>query len=373
MEIILDTTVLKTDLISTKVAFAALKQAAGERHIKIVMPNLIRYEFQTQKEEEAENHFSQIRKALEGLKSVGLTEDVRAKVEEFGSFIGNINIRTSVADTIGNLLNELNGMEAYNEEHDLQRMIQSYFRGDKPFKKRKDRTGIPDQLIWLIVSRRAEQSSEPLFFISNDSDFDGLDEDISGLHIYKSVEAFMSSEHGQALRELSMNTMYHTNIRSLVRYTPSYTDTLHQLAEGKIEAAIRESEMFQLGLLNPGGKKSIRIENIHVPIYYDQIGGYGRNHLLIPFEGSVRAEMTETIPESDQYKISSSDKYTVVGHYVPGMLQVAYRTEHTFTGNISLKVSGLDEQYYQSEDLLSILTAAVVEVDNLQQQQVTLL
>nr|WP_286946060.1 PIN domain-containing protein [Pseudomonas sp. UBA6718] len=152
IDLIIDTSILRTDPHRQKSGFKAISELSKREKINVHIPKIVEQEFLTQEEEYLETAFSEAKKSI-----LNLRKRLGEKHTQHLSKIENLLDDLQIAS-------KNNCKEQFNEwikNHEIiigeihpehnSRVLDAYFLGAPPFKAKKSRNDIPDAFIFEYI------------------------------------------------------------------------------------------------------------------------------------------------------------------------------------------------------------------------------
>lgn len=201
MKVIIDTNILAADPHFKSIEMTQFRKLCQKGKISCVLPDIVLNEFKTQQEDEVAKVSKPFLDKLLARKTKSVyKEEVEALEKSILACETASNLSlVSISSMIEAFKIETKAKIIINRSGDLKAMLRMYFSGEKPFSAIKQRTDIPDCLIFLQIKREIKPDTA---FISSDNNLrSALSQDCK---VYKSLKEFIESEDVKEITETMM-------------------------------------------------------------------------------------------------------------------------------------------------------------------------
>lgn len=188
MNVVLDTNIFYKDPYFKNTDMQKLISLARKGIVKLNVPDVVWNEFKSQRLQEYIKSFSDYEKKLETIKNktICVTEknDIEESIKKFNEskdiFIKSLDSR------LNDFINKTKLNIIKNQNGDLDKMWDLYFKGDLPFKNIKSRNDIPDCFIYLSIL----QIQDPHVICDDDTLKSALEK--QNIKTYESIDEFLN-------------------------------------------------------------------------------------------------------------------------------------------------------------------------------------
>lgn len=199
INVFLDTNVYSSDRFRLGQGFKTLGGLCKSGHVEVMLPYMVKREFETQLEVNATEILAGFEKNSKRLAGGPIPDDLRGELDAFlaklkarrEEVIGSHNANFSA------WLNEHAVAEIPLNGNDVISAMGNYFSAGPPFQSAKRREDIPDAMIYQTVVRAAEDG--PIVFVSSDQKFAGALSGTGNITHYNDLNAFIASADVQAV------------------------------------------------------------------------------------------------------------------------------------------------------------------------------
>ena len=199
MKVVLDTNVYTSDKARNRQEFTTLGNLCMTGHVELVLPFIVKREFETQLDVDATELVTKFERASKRLAGGPIPEDIRADLD---SVIAKVKTRKD--EVVGSYKGSFSAwlqkhavIELELAETQAMAAMKSYFVGGPPFKSLKNRDDIPDAMIYQSLIDLASQ--EPLVFVSKDVNLGQSLSKIAEVTHYKDLNGLIASDAVQAI------------------------------------------------------------------------------------------------------------------------------------------------------------------------------
>lgn len=323
-------------------SYKAMKRLVEAEEITVHFPYVVKREFETQKEIEAQKLYNESLKPLKALSN---------KFHELNN----------VKDIIGNLESAkcsiLNSVNADNEEffdglnsnikdissEQALKAMEAYFEGNPPLTNKKDRQDIPDSFICQsIQSIKSDGNIDSLIVIANDDKIKNTFIGQEGYIVYSSLKEFLSSEEMQSiLANIDTLESLRNNPLGLISRLESNNSVMADYLSRNIGEVVYGKSIKGTSIPSDDNEATINSydEGKNIELNYSNIIHYGNNQIGVSFELDLWVVGDFFIYKSDYY----ANEYDF---YIDDWNDHYYSAEEEFqikvSGVVSIKLNGND-------------------------------
>ncbi|MEO8388620.1 PIN domain-containing protein [Polaromonas sp.] len=199
IRVILDTNIFSGDRHRTSESFKALTRLSAQGLIQIILPYIVKREWQTQLVAQSREDFVNLLNAARDLVARGVPEDLAPLLRDL---IGQAENRLEdvVAHATVSYQNWIQQNQVVEQELTLQlgaNAMEAYFSGTPPFSAPKIRKHIPDSFLYQALAEQAIQY--PVYFVSFDKELLNQCSKIGNLKPFENLNRLMADEAVQDL------------------------------------------------------------------------------------------------------------------------------------------------------------------------------
>ena len=284
--------------------YKAMKRLVEAEEIRVHVPYVVRREFETQKEIEAQKLYSESLKALKAL------SNRFHEISNIKNIISNLeNAERSILDSVKADNEEFfdglsSNIKDISSEQALKAM-EAYFGGNPPLTNRKDRQDIPDSFICQsIQSIKSDEDIDSLVVIANDNKIKNTFTDQEGYIVFSSLKEFLSNEEMQAiLANIDTLESLRDNPLGLISRLENNNAVIADYLSSAVGEAVHGKTIE--GPLIPSDDHEATIsryyEGIDIEFDYTDIIHYGNNQVGINFALDLWVTGDFYINKSDYY------------------------------------------------------------------------
>ncbi len=368
MTIVLDTTELNSCPLRTRAAFKTIEHLARARLLRLLIPQMVRTEFESQEQGKVSNgieHISgQINQLCRGVAGKLREDKLRGLVSQARAILADAT--SDISTDFDEWLKRVGGTTVPYHEDDLSEVMQLFSDGKPPFATRRSRDDLPDGFVFVATRRIASESGALTVLISGDKPLRKAASEIAHVRCFKDLAQFCSADVMQGLIEEHSPTInFHRLVESL-RAKPELvlheftSDLCSELQDSPISSHLipdDNSEGIVQGVYDP--------DSVHLVM--DKAWDYGDGRMGLPFRALVEAEVGFCVFAAD---------YWCMGDRESSGISVSQHNDHYLDAEktFMLDVQGtlvvhLDEERLASDDLDAsdleeILDEAEVEIEN---------
>ena len=199
IKLILDTNVYSSDKLRLGQGFKTLGGLSKGGHVELLLPYIVKREFETQLEASASEIVSGLEKNGVALANGPISDDLREMLDAFMAKLADQKqevIESQSAHFSAWLEDHAVTVLALNGKHAIAAM-ENYFSAGPPFQSAKRRQDIPDAMIYQALVNSAEGG--PIVFVCNDQKLANAIIGIANITVYKDLNEFIASDDIQAI------------------------------------------------------------------------------------------------------------------------------------------------------------------------------
>jgi hypothetical protein len=386
LHVVLDTTVLRNDPARKKAAFQSLKLLSQVKAVQVYIPYVVKHEFLLQEEESYQSHLQKIISCVQDLQRRPLPEATTKLLE-------------SCIESFKQIKPELSQFSEYEfqvwcEETGAkilpvhishgQRVIDSYFQGKSPFKKKKSREDFPDAFIWQAICDLSENLGE-IYVVTNDGAVSTALETQENVISVKTLDDFIELEVcQQIIQDLELKEAKESNktvnLRRLIRLLPHNKSLVIYSMESKLLKEFKGKVIKSLDIPDDNHEATVEyLGNIEeLDFHTKQVTYYGSNIFVIPFSVKIEAQLSYFIYKADYWALDDEKTermsiddwndhvYSVDEDYslgVEGRMSIILNSDILEQSNLSdedlIQVIEEPEIYINVIDKVSVLPCAI--------------
>lgn len=375
INIVIDTSIYRTDPKREKAAFRALNKLATHEFIKVHIPEIVEREFTTQQTLQIDVTTSDGNKFISTLKK-RTPEHLHHEISSIESALLEIysKAQTEQVNGLKNWAKNIGANIYAVQPHHGALVLDSYFKGSPPFSQPKDRKDFPDAFIYEAIIDLVK-TQESLHVICQDENLRVCCAKISGVHTHSSLEDFLKSEHcAKAAQQLE----HIENINKFNTHIDSYQDQLTQQLSYLLLEHLPYKQFEDSHFRSDDNSAAIEMMGEPQEIAFDKanIERLGPDTLLIPFTCELEALVYYPIFAGDYWamvdnesigiRASHSENYS--DHYLEANEDVRLFIEGIFS--ISMKFNSDEKIENPDEDFSNYLETASFSIEEIDKIQV---
>lgn len=316
--------------------YKAMKRLVEAGEIRVHVPYVVKREFETQKELEAQKLYSESLKPLKDLsnkfREISNIKDIISDLE---------SAERSILDSV-NADNEdfFNGLDsnikAISSEQALKAM-DAYFEGKPPLTNKKDRQDIPDSFICQSIrSIKSDENIDSLIVIANDNKIKNTFTGQEGYIVFSSLKDFLSSKEQQdILANIDTLESLRNNPLGLISRLEGNNSVIADYLSDAIGEAVYGKCIKGPQIPSDDNEATIisYFEGKNIKLNFANIIHYGDNQIGINFELDLEVMGDFYIHKSDYY-----------------------------AGEYSFYVDDWNDHYYQAENEFEVKVIGVVSI-----------
>ncbi|WP_367382309.1 PIN domain-containing protein [Stenotrophomonas cyclobalanopsidis] len=349
LKVVLDTNVYSGDKFRLGQAFKTLGSLCQNGHVEVMLPYIVRREFETQLDTNAAEILAAFEKASTRLAAGPIPGDLRAELDELRR-----KFKTRKQEVIGSHSADF---AVWRQEHAVSEMalsgdhavaaMENYFAAGAPFKSAKTREDIPDAMLYQAVIDLANAGS--VIFVCNDRKLAISVADIGSITHYGDLNEFLASTEVQAIIAQHDTA---NDVANLLLRLKALTDTLPNLlteyvsdhggeqlagmrfSSPSVPGDDREAYVYQFGNL------------YDIEFDWDSAAYHGDLVYVVPFAGAGIFNINYFVSKWDAHEIESRGaSYRYHNDYV---VEADEEAELWVTGMLRIQVS---DEYTPEDDL----------------------
>lgn len=199
LRVVLDTNIFRSDTFRRSQEFKTLGHLCTAGKVEIVLPEIVRREFETQLDADDTDALAKFKKAAGDLLERPVPADIKAAI---GDLIKNLEAqKEEVAQASAASFN------AWTKEHQVKHIplsgdhalaaMDAYFKAGKPFKAAKDRKDLPDAMIYQSLLQLVAEG--PLVLVCSDGRLKEACSSVDGVTVYQNLKELIASDALQTL------------------------------------------------------------------------------------------------------------------------------------------------------------------------------
>lgn len=199
LKVVLDTNVYSSDKFRLGQGFKTLGTLCQNKHVEVMLPYIVKREFETQLDANASEIMVDFEKACKRMAGGPIPADLRAALDGLRQRFKERREEVLASHTVNfagwrhtYAVNEL----TLSGDHAVAAM-QNYFTAGPPFKSAKMRDDIPDALLYQEVVNLSQ--ADPIVFVCKDKNLAESVADVANITHYIDLNAFVASSEVQAI------------------------------------------------------------------------------------------------------------------------------------------------------------------------------
>jgi len=347
-KVVLDTNVYSSDKYRLGQGFKTLGRLCKGGHAEVLLPFIVRREFETQLDANAADTLSNFEKSSKKLANSPIPADLRGALDELiDTFKARKqDVLQSHLLSFGEWIQEYGVEErALNGEHAIAAM-ENYFNIGPPFKALKVREDIPDALLYQEVVYLAKD--QPLIFICNDTKLVESILGVPNITHFSDLNSFLASEAVQGVIAQGAASDAEDLLLHLKQFAATHNNSLatyvsHRGAEdlagthfssASLPGDDREAYIYMFGSLDD------------VEFDWDNATYHGEMVYVVPFAGQGDFNITYYVPKWDVEQVEQrGGSYSYHNDYV---VEVDEEAALWVRGMLRIKIA---DDYEPGDDL----------------------
>ncbi|QNN76821.1 DUF4935 domain-containing protein [Pseudoxanthomonas mexicana] len=362
LKVILDTNVYTSDRFRQGQGFKTLSTLCTNGHTEVLLPHIVKREFETQLDANAAKVIAEFEKASKQLARGPIPKDLRAELDTLRE-----KFKTRKPEVIGSHAasfaewQQAHGVSelALNGDHAVAAML-NYFTGGPPFKSAKKRDDIPDALLYQQVVDLAQQG--PIVFVCKDATLSASVGGIANITHYADLNSFVASPQIQAV--IAQQEAAENATKLLQRLKAFAADLPNALTEYVSDHGAEDlaSTHFSSPSI-PGDDREAYIYMFgslyDIEFDWDSASYHGDMVFVVPFSGEGEFNITYYVPKWDVEEIDNrGGSYSYHNDYV---VEADEEAALWVNGRLRIKLADDYQPGDELEDAIEELT--IDEVD----------
>jgi rRNA-processing protein FCF1 len=377
LHVVVDTTVLRSDPGRKKAAFQSLMRLSQARVVQVYIPYVVQQEFLSQEREKNQAHLKKVISSIQSLQRIPLPEAIVSFLKDSIESFEQIQLKL---DDFPN-----QAFQAWCDETQTEilpidishgkKVVDSYFRGNPPFKKQKNREDFPDAFIWQAILDLSENLEE-LYVITNDNIVnDALQKQEKAIPV-RNLDKFIELEVCQkAIQELelkeSKESNWADNFQRIIELLEPNKLVLIDSIESELLNKLIGNKVESFEILDDNHEASIdHVENIsNLRLYIEKISYYGSSTFVLPVSVELEAQLSYFIYKANYWALDDDGKgnHMSIGDWNDHYYSVDEAYALAIEGRISITLNSeaLERSGLSDEDLIEVIENSQVSVDSL--------
>jgi hypothetical protein len=374
LHVVLDTTVLRNDPARKKAAFQSLKRLSQVKAVQVYIPYVVKHEFLSQEEELYQSQVQKIISCVQDLQRRPLPETTAKLLESSIESFKQIKPELSqFSEYELQVWCEVTGAEVLpvHISHG-QRVIDSYFQGKSPFKKKKSREDFPDAFIWQAIFDISENLPQ-IYVVTNDSAVSTALTTQKNIISVRNLDDFIALEACQKIIqklefEEARESNKAANLRRVINLLPDNKLSVTYSMESALVKEFQGKVIKSFDIPTHNHKATVDyLGNIEdVDFHIGQVSYYGSSIFVIRFSVKMEALLSYFIDKADYWALDdektermsmndwSDHLYSVDEDY---SLEVEGRMSIMLNSNI------LEQSKLADEDIIEGIKEAEIRID----------
>lgn len=331
-KVVIDTNIFRKDPRRKSVAFRALGLLAENKHIELHIPYIVEREFLSQRYDEHEIPYNDIKKGIKSLIHKKIPDNLITELNKIDKQVDKHQEKTQswLHDEFIDWCNKNHAKRYKIDPTHTERVLDAYFKGNAPYKNKKKRSDIPDSFIFETVIDLLKET-QGVHMVVEDGSLRKSCENLEHATTYKTLDEFIDSDFGQSLlRDQKIKDNFDQIISVLIKNTPELSQAIDQQAVNVLANTTISGDII------PDDNNQATISSVDEPenieFIFEKAGYYGEGMVVIPFMFNVEALTSYYIFISDYYCLSDERSKTINvsphnDHY--------YEAEEYFSLNVS--------------------------------------
>ncbi|TBR80930.1 hypothetical protein DU472_04540 [Campylobacter novaezeelandiae] len=361
IHLIIDTSVLRASPYYKSEEYKSLEILTNKGLLKIYLPYIIENEYIEQLKEEYLEKFNSIKKSLETLKNLYLTNtEGITNIEQSIIAAENNTIENIIKDFEINFCTKLKIKKLDIKSHYAKEVFDKYFKGSSPFKNKKNRADIPDAFIFECIRDIKNKESNTIVLVNDNRLHNACNE--IGATPFTSLKEFIEYKEIQNILNENINFL------NFINYLKS-NDNIENFLE---DYHIKELEYMTITSYDiPSDDNSAQIIGIDVPknieCDFEKLIHYGNKKIGIPVTFDIEVIANLYIFKADYY--GGDYGFSVEDcndHYFSADNNYLLKIESVVIVDISqidFSVSDINfDEYFDKNNVFSLNTISNIEV-----------
>lgn len=199
LRVVLDTNIFRSDIFRRSQEFKTLGKLCMAGKIEIVLPEIVRREFETQLQADGDEALTKFNKAASELLERAVPADIKAATDDLVKNLGARKYEVAQAPiaSFGDWT-KVHGIKhlPLSGDHAVAAM-DAYFTAGKPFKAAKERKDLPDAMIYQSLLQLVAEG--PLVLVCHDGRLKEACSSVDGVTVYQNLKELIASNAVQIL------------------------------------------------------------------------------------------------------------------------------------------------------------------------------
>lgn len=326
LDVIFDTNVLRAEPYYQREEYNSLKILVDKNLIRVNLPKIVESEYFTQLEEPYNKKFKTTIASVKDLKKEAMIE--KSEIEEIEDKIFELKKQSLVKlkDNFTSFFDNLKVIRNTFKEHHAHNVFDKYFKGENPFKNKKERKDIPDAFIFEIIKDIKNENDNCVVLVKDNALIRACEEE--NVKYFKSLSEFIKTDEVQEALKIQ------ENIEGLIKYLKEH-NYLEIYLEDKhikdLEYITIHDEMLIKSDDNTAQISSQYYPN-NVECNYSIYTNYGNNNIGFSTTFDIEVNAYLNIFKSDYYSNSYFDNFS----HVEELNEHYFTLEGTFLLSVEL-------------------------------------
>lgn len=152
IDVVIDTSIYRTDPKREKAAFRVLTKLATNGFVRVHIPHVVEREFSTQQLASLETTFGEGKRFVSSIRKK-VSESLTPEVNDIENLIGAFRVKAEaeIASSLSNWAAEISAEIHPTQPHHGELVLDAYFSGNAPFSQPKERKDFPDAFIYESI------------------------------------------------------------------------------------------------------------------------------------------------------------------------------------------------------------------------------
>jgi rRNA-processing protein FCF1 len=376
LHLVLDTTVMRSDPARKKAAFKSLERLAKFEKVQVYIPYVVKHEFLTQEEDSYQLHLQNILSKIQDLQKKPLPELaiklLHSSIESFEKLKPEM---TQFAEREFQLwCEEINVQVLPVDKLHGEKIIESYFKGKLPFKKKKNRDDFPDAFVWQAIYDLSKKLPE-IYVVTNDTNFGNAITTHKNITLLKNLDDFIKLEVCQKLiqdiefieleeaKEINNKINFYRFINLISSIQSPIIYSMESALLGEFEGTTVKSYDI------PDDNHTARVDYLgnieELKFHTEQVSYYGSDTFVIPFSVTVEAQLSYFIHKADYCEL---DEEKTDGMSILDWNDHVYSVDEDYSlaveGRMSIMFDSdiLEQSFPSDEDLIYMIKDAEIRI-----------
>lgn len=210
LDVIFDTNVLRAEPYYKREEYNSLKILVDKNLVRVNLPKIVESEYFTQLEEPYNKKFKTTISTIKDLKKEIMIEKHEIEVIEDKIFELKKQSLNKLKDNFTSFFDDLKVERNTFKEHHAHNVFDRYFKGENPFKNKKERQDIPDAFIFEIIKDIKNENDNCVVLVKDNALIKACEE--ADIKYFKSLSEFIKTDEIQEALKIQ------ENIEGLIKY-----------------------------------------------------------------------------------------------------------------------------------------------------------